>query len=43
MNFAIKTDLPPVMIRTNDKKPFAAYPQRRAFIIWIVLIANLRE
>ena len=27
----------------NDKKPFAAYPQRRAFIIWIVPVANRQE
>ena len=25
------------------KKPFAAYPQRRAFIIWIVPVANQRK
>ena len=27
----------------NNKKPFAAYPQRRAFIIWIVPVANRQE
>ena len=48
--FGVRRQLRPLWTFTTDrrharrtKKPFAAYPQRRAFIIWIVFAANRSE